>query len=195
MRNARGLHKPQATSEHDLHTKRFANACSGHWYLPVPSTMKIATSRGLLQWLAGHRTRFGPLCGLVASGHIAFACRWHVHSTAHTWNKTSASSVLVGARTHIELTWPNGVVHMVAVGHHVRHNNKPVHGLNCSGGDDHLERAACFGDLTFSLERYLRLCWHSDPSLDGERRKGARCRFHLHPHGGGENAAVPVGKL
>ena len=52
-------------------------------------------------WLAGHR--FGPLCGLVASGHSEFACRWHLHSTADTWNKISASSVLVGARTHIEL--------------------------------------------------------------------------------------------
>ena len=49
------------------------------WYLPVPSTMKIATSRGLLQWLAGWLAghRFGPLCGLVASGHIEFARRWH----------------------------------------------------------------------------------------------------------------------
>ena len=75
-------------------------------YLLVPSTMKIATSRGLLRWLAGWLAghRFGPLCGLVASGHSEFACRWHVHSTADTWNKISASSVLVGARTHIELT-------------------------------------------------------------------------------------------
>ena len=66
-------------------------------------------------WLAGHR--FGPLCGLVASGHSEFACRWHVHSTADTWNNISASSVLVaiGARTQIEWTWPNGP--MVDVGH------------------------------------------------------------------------------
>ena len=96
------------------------------WYLLVPSMMKIATSRDLLRWLAGHR--FGLLCGLVASGHSEFACRWHVHSTADTWNKISASSALklklVGARTHIELAWPNGP--MVAVGH-VHRNNKPIH--------------------------------------------------------------------
>ena len=53
MTHARGLYKPQATSEHHLHTKRFVSACSVHWYLLVPSTMKIATSRGLLRWLAG----------------------------------------------------------------------------------------------------------------------------------------------
>ena len=53
-------------------------------------------------WLAGHR--FGPLCSLVASRHSVFACRWHVYSTLDAWNKTSASSVLVSARTHIELT-------------------------------------------------------------------------------------------
>jgi hypothetical protein len=106
MTHARGLYKPQATSEHHLHTKRFVSACSVHWYLLVPSTMTIATSRGLLRWLAGWLAghRFRPLYGLVASGHSEFACRWHVHSTADTWNKISASSVLVGARTHIELT-------------------------------------------------------------------------------------------
>ena len=55
-------------------------------YLLVPSAMKIATSRGLLQWLAGWLAshRLGPFCGLVASRHSAFACRWHVHSTADT---------------------------------------------------------------------------------------------------------------
>ena len=71
--------------------------------------MKIATSRarGLLRWLAGHGWlaghRFGALYGPVASGHIEFACGWHVHSTADTWNKISASSVLVGARTHVHI--------------------------------------------------------------------------------------------
>ena len=75
-------------------------------YLLVPSTMKIATSRGLLRWLAGWLAghRFGQLYGLVASGHSEFACGWHVHSTADTWNKLSGSCVLVGAITHIELT-------------------------------------------------------------------------------------------
>ena len=75
-------------------------------YLLVPSTMKMVTSRGLLRWLAswlaGHH--FRPIYGLVANGHSEFACGWHVHTTANTWNKISASSVLVGARTHIELT-------------------------------------------------------------------------------------------
>ena len=101
-------------------------------------------------WLAGHR--FRPLCGLVASGHSEFACRWHVHSTADTWNKISASSVLVGARTHIELTWPNGP--MVAVGH-VHHNNKSIHCLNHSGGDNHPERAARCGSHASLTERHL----------------------------------------
>ena len=131
-------------------------------------------------WLAGHR--FGPLCGLVASGHSEFACRWHVHSTADTWNKISASSVLVGARTHIELTWPNGP--MVAVGH-VHHNNKSIHRLNHSGGDNHPERAARCGSHASLIERHL--CWHSDPSLDRERHKGARCHSHLRPHGEAED--------
>ena len=124
------------------------------WYLLVPSTMKIATSRGLLRWLAswlaGHR--FGLLCGLVSSGHSAFACRWHVHSTADTWNKISASSVLVGARTHIELTWPNGP--MVAVGH-ARLNNKSIHCLNHAGGDNHREKAARCGNHASLNERHL----------------------------------------
>ena len=44
MMHARGLYNPHATSEHDLHIKRFVSACSVHWYLSVPSTMKIATS-------------------------------------------------------------------------------------------------------------------------------------------------------
>jgi hypothetical protein len=154
MTHARGLYKPQATSEHHLHTKRFVSACSVHWYFLVPSTMKIATSRGLLRWLAGWLAghRFRPLCGLVASGHSEFACRWHVHSTADTWNKISASSVLVGARTHIELTWPNGP--MVAVGH-VHHNNKSIHCLNHSGGDNHPERAARCGSHASLTERHL----------------------------------------
>ena len=68
-------------------------------------------------WMAGHRS--GPLCGLVASRHSALACRWHVHSTADTWSNISASSVLVGSRTHIELAWPNAGP-MVAVGHMTR---------------------------------------------------------------------------
>ena len=175
--HARGLYKPQATSEHDLHTNRFVSACYVHWYLSVPSTMEIATSSGLLRWLSGHR--FGPLCGLAASRHSAFACQWH--STADTWNKISASSVLAGSRTHIESAWPDGP--MVAVGH-VRHNHKSIHCLNHSGGDNHRERTVRCGDLTSSLERPF--CWHSDLSLDGESLEGARCRFHLRPNGEGE---------
>ena len=100
--------------------------------------------------VAGHR--FGPICGLAASRHITFACRWHVHSTVDTWNKISASSVLAGAKTHIELTWPNGP--MVAVGH-VRHNNKSIHCLNHSGGDNHRERAARCGNHASLNERHL----------------------------------------
>ena len=79
--------------------------------------MKIATSRGLLRWLAGHC--FGPLCGLAASRHCAFACPWHgiVHSTVDTWNKISASMrsvFLVRSREHtcahrVDVTeWRNG---------------------------------------------------------------------------------------
>ena len=156
--------------------------------------MKIGTFRGLLWWLAGWLAGhcFGPLCGLAASQHSALACRWHVHSTVDTRNKISASSVrmLLGARTHIELTWPNGP--MVAVGH-VRHNHKSIHCLNHSGGDNHRERAARCVDLTSSLERHL--CWNSDPPLDGEIHKCARCRVHLRPHGKGENSNRPVCKL
>ena len=111
MTHARGLYKPEATSEHDLHTKRFVSAFPVHWYLLVPSAMKIATSRGLLRWLTGHR--FGPLCGLVASGHMysEFAFRWHVHSTADIWNEISASSVRnFSENTHrVDVAeWPNG---------------------------------------------------------------------------------------
>ena len=153
MRHARGLHKPQATSEHDLHTNRFVSACSVHWYLWVPSTMKIATSRGLIRWLAG----------LVASGHSEFACRWHVNSTADTWYKHSASSVLVGARTHIELTWPNGP--MVAVGH-VHHTNKSIHCLNHSGGDSHPERVARCGSVAIDKIRVRRMTYTFEGSYN-----------------------------
>ena len=66
-------------------------------YLLVPSTMKIATSRGLLRWLAGHR--FGPLCGLVASGHSEITGWWHGHSPADTWNKFQRAACL-SAREH-----------------------------------------------------------------------------------------------
>ena len=67
----------------------------------------------------------------------------------------SASSVLVGARTHIELTCPNGP--MVAVGH-VHHNTKSIHCLNHSGGDNHPERAARCGSHASLTERHLGLC-------------------------------------
>ena len=151
-------------------------------YLLVPSTMKIATSRGLLRWLAGWLAghRFGPLYGLVASGHSGFACGWHVHSTAGTWNKIPASSVLVGARTHIELALPNGPMVAMAVGH-ARHNNKSIHCLNHSGGDNHRVGAARCGNHVSLNERHL--CWHSDPSLDRERHNRACCHFHHRPHG------------
>jgi hypothetical protein len=78
---------------------------------------------------------------------------------------------------------------MVAVGH-VRHNDKSIHCLNHSGGDNHRERAARCGDLKSSLERHL--CWHSDPSLDGERHNDDRCRFHLRPHGERDSSRCAV---
>ena len=49
------------------------------------------------------------------------------------FSELSASSVLVGARTHIELTWPNGP--MVDVGR-VHHNHESIYCLNHSGGDN-----------------------------------------------------------
>ena len=69
--------------------------------LSVPSMMKIATSRGLLRWLAGWLAghRFGPLCSLVASRHSVFACWWHVYSTTDTWNKFQRAACLL-AREH-----------------------------------------------------------------------------------------------
>ena len=73
---------------------------------------------------------------------------------------------------------------MVAVGH-VHHNNKSIHCLNHSGGDNHPERAARCGSHASLIERHL--CWHSDPSLDRERHKGARCHSHLRPHGEAED--------
>ena len=80
MRHARGLYKPQATSEHDLHTKRFVSACSVHWYLLVPSTMKIATSRGLLRWLAGwppFRAALRPRSKRAQRACVSVACALH----------------------------------------------------------------------------------------------------------------------
>ena len=73
---------------------------------------------------------------------------------------------------------------MVAVGH-VHHNNKSIHCLNHSGGDNHPEGAARCGSHAFLNERHL--CWHSDPPLDRERHKGARCHSHLRPHGEAED--------
>ena len=113
----------------------------------------------LAGWLAGHH--FRPFCGLVASRHSEFACHWHVHSTADTLNKNSVSSMLVSARTHSKLMWLNGP--MVAVGH-VHHNNKSIHCLNHSGGDNHPERVVHCGSHASLIEHHL--CWHSDPSLD-----------------------------
>ena len=57
--------------------------------------------------------------------------------------------------------------------------------LNHSGVDNHPERAARCGSHTSLIERHL--CWHSDPSLDRERHKGARCHSHLRPHGEAED--------
>ena len=127
---------------------------------------------------------------LATSRNRAFACRWHVHSTVDARDKNLACSALklAGARTHIELTWPNGP--MVAVGQvrHIRmYNHKPVRRPNHPGGDNHREKSLRCGNLTSSLERHL--CWHSDPPLDGESHKGARdrCRLsfrlRIRPHG------------
>ena len=74
---------------------------------------------------------------------------------------------------------------MVAVGHvHYNYNNKSIHCLNHSGGDNHPESAARCGSHASLNERHL--CWHSDPPLDRERNKGARCHSHLRPHGEAE---------
>ena len=100
MRNARGLDKPQATSEHDPHTNRFVSACLIHCTISDEDCdLQRPSSVAGRRRLAGHR--FEPLCGLAAGQHSAFACRWHVHSTADTWNKISASIVRVGARIQL----------------------------------------------------------------------------------------------
>ena len=129
---------------------------SVHWYLYmlVPSTMKIATSRGLLWWLAGwppFRAALRPRSKRTQRVHVLVACALHCGKCGYM-EQISASSVLVGARTHIELTWPNGP--MVAVGH-VHHNNKSIHCLNHCGGDSHPEGAARFGSHAFLNERHL----------------------------------------
>ena len=103
-----------------------------------------------------------------------------VACTLHCGYNISASSVLVGARTHIKLTCPNGP--LVAVGH-VHHNNKSIHCLNHSGGDNHPERALAARCGSHSSLNERHVCWHSDPPLDRERHKGARCHSHLRPHG------------
>ena len=101
------------------------------WYFLVPSTMRIVTSRGLLQWLAGWPPfravlRVHSKRTQLARLHVSGMCTpLRIHGTA--------CSVLVSAKTHIELTWPNGP--MVAVSH-ARHNNRPIHCLNYSGGDN-----------------------------------------------------------
>ena len=82
MRHARGLYKPHATSEHDLHTKIFVSVCSVHWHLSVPPTiaMKIATSRGLLRWLAGwppFRADLRPRSKLAQRVCVPVACALH----------------------------------------------------------------------------------------------------------------------
>ena len=85
------------------------------------------------------------------------------------WSTITASSVLAGARTYTELTWPNGP--MVAVGH-MRHNQKPNQCPNHSGGDNHREKAVRCGDLTSSLERGPLLLGWRDPQ---------RCVLSLSP--------------
>ena len=64
---------------------------------------------------------------------------------------------------------------------HVHHNNKPIHCLNHSGGDNSPEGAARCASHAFLNERHL--CCHSDPSLDRERHNGLCCHFHIRPHG------------
>ena len=123
------------------------------------------------------RAALRPRSNRTQRDYVLVACALHCGNM----EQISASSVRVGARTHIELTWPNGP--MAAVGH-VHHNNKSVHCLNHSGGDNHPKRAARCGSHASLNERHL--CWHSDPSLDRERHKGARCHSHLRPHGEAE---------
>ena len=82
---------------------------------------------------------------------VSLACALHCGYIC-TWNTKSASSVLVGARTHIELTWPNGPP--VAVGH-VHHNNKSIRCLNHPGGDNRPKRAARCGSQASLTERHL----------------------------------------
>ena len=89
-------------------------------------------------WLAGHR--FGPLCGLVASGHIEFACRWHVHSTAgtivieQTFSEQRACRRKNTHRVQVDVAeWPSGGRGPCASQQQVA----LIHCLNHSGGDNH----------------------------------------------------------
>ena len=96
MTHARGLYKPQATSEHGLHTKRFVGACSVHWYLLVPSAMKIATCRGLFRWLAGwppFRAALRPRSKRTHRVCVLVACACALHC-GYTWNKFQRAACL-----------------------------------------------------------------------------------------------------
>ena len=42
--------------------------------------------------------------------------------------------------------------------------------------------------ILFLNERHV--CWNSDPPLDRERHKGARCHSHIRPHGEAEGRLV-----
>ena len=101
-------------SEHDLHTKRFAHACSVHWYLLVPSTMKIATSRGLLRWLAGwlagwppFRAALRPRSKRTQRVCVSVACALHCGYMEHNFSEQRACR---RENTHrVDVTeWPNG---------------------------------------------------------------------------------------
>ena len=110
MSHARGLYTPQATSEHDLHTKRFVSACSVHWYFLVPSTMKIATSRGLLRWLAGwppFQAALRPRSKRTNRVCVSLACALHCGYMEQNFSEQRACRRENTHRVDVA-EWPNG---------------------------------------------------------------------------------------
>ena len=110
MMHTRGLYKPQATLEHHLHTKRFMSACSVHWYLLVPSMMKIATSRGLLWWLAGwtlFQAALQPHSKQTQQVCVSLVCALHCRYMEHNFSEQCACQC---KNTHqVDVAeWPNG---------------------------------------------------------------------------------------
>ena len=134
-------------------------------YLLVPSAMKIATSRGLLRWLAG-RAGWPPFWAALRPRSkraqrvcVPVVCALHCGYMEQNSSELPAcrreNTCTRAHRVAIDVAeFSNGPMVHVAVGH-ARLNNKSIHCLNHSGGDNHRKRTARCGNRAPLNKRHL----------------------------------------